>query len=390
VKVRRLLAGLITAGLLAGCGLERGSANDGPSGPESAPPSAAAPQYADYRGFAIGDAWNGMSETQLAMQATRARSLGSEVLRIDIEWGRIRPNEHGPYDWAEVDRRLKIAKDTGQIVMATLAYAPEWARDDACKDEFTCEPDNPNEFNDFATEFAHHVSGSELELENTVKFVEIWNEQNNDKIDPEKYARMLSLASESIHNILQDAKVGFGGMAPNAETEGGTMTAPDYLRAVNKYLREKERKQPKDVYDAVSFHPYGYPARPDQPYIWNGMTQTEGDPSVSDVPNLHAVMVTEGIGGMEVWLNEFGAPTCGSVKVSDPEDPNWNEHGGVTAEYQKDLIMRFLNWKFKHMNVTVRLLHTLQDRDSDSPDREKCFGAYDDQGNLKIPGLALR
>jgi polysaccharide biosynthesis protein PslG len=382
VKARRFVAGIITAGLVAGCSFERGSATDGPSaGPEGGPPSAPTAQVIDLRGFAIGDGWNSKSETDIAAQADRAKGVGSKVLRLDIEWGRIRPDQNGWYNWDETDRMLKAAKASGQIVMATLAYAPEWARDNACKNDFTCEPQDPESYNDFVNEFAHHVA--EQDMEETVAYLEIWNEQNNDKIDPEKYAKMLALASESIHLILQDAKVGFGGMAPNAETEGGTMTAADYLKAVNKVLREKEKKDPAKVYDAVAFHPYGYPARPGEPYTWNGTTQAEGHPSVTDVPNLHAAMVAEGIGGMEVWLNEFGAPTCGSVKVSTPEDPAWNDRGGVTRAYQHQILADFLNWRFKGLNVTVRLVHTLQDRDSDSPDREKCFGVYDDQGNLK-------
>ncbi|HSE61478.1 MAG TPA: hypothetical protein VLA88_04255, partial [Candidatus Saccharimonadales bacterium] len=100
-------------------------------------------------------------------------------------------------------------------------------------------------------------------------------------------------------------------------------------------------------------------------------------------------MVAEGIGGMEVWLNEFGAPTCGSVKVTSPEDPKWNDQGGVEPSYQNQIIQDFLNWKFQKMNVSIRLIHTLQDRKSNSLDREDCFGVYDDKGKLKTSGFRL-
>ncbi|HSE61234.1 MAG TPA: hypothetical protein VLA88_02980, partial [Candidatus Saccharimonadales bacterium] len=273
MKGRRIVAGILTAGVLAGCSVEGGSAATNPS-PNTSPGIV---PTAELRGFAIGDGWNDKTETEIAALAKRARTIGSQVLRLDVEWGRVRPNQQGWYNWTEVDRNLNTAKKTGQLVMATLAYAPEWARDDACRDEFTCAPKDPESYNDFVNEFAHHVA--EADLEETVAYIEIWNEQNYGSIDPEKYATMLALAGQSIHMVLQDAKVGFGGMAPNAQNEGSAQTAATYLKAVNKALRDNEKKQPTAVYDAVAFHPYSYPAKPGQPYTWNGITQTEGDAS---------------------------------------------------------------------------------------------------------------
>jgi hypothetical protein len=377
----------MTASIIAASGCESGSAM-----PEQTTSASGAPAAtAELHGFAIGDAWNGKTAEEIAAQTERAKSVGSRILRLDIEWGRVRPDQNQWYDWTEIDRNLAAAKKSGQFVMATLAYAPEWARDDACRDDFTCAPKDPESYADFVNEFAYHISGTEYE--ETVAYLEIWNEQNNNKIDPEKYARMLALASQSIHMVLQDAKVGIGGMAPNAESEGGNLTAPDYLKAVNKALRDKERKQPADVYDAVGFHPYGYPAKPGQPFVWNGVTQTEGNAQTPDAPNLHALMVAEGIGGMEVWLNEFGAPTCGSASEATPQNQQWDNFvdgkSYVNRELQHQMITDFLNWQFQDTNVTIRLIHTLQDKDSKSTEREQCFGVFDDHGKLKTAGLKL-
>jgi hypothetical protein len=408
MKARHVIAAVTATATLAACSPNSGKAV-APASPEGAPSiSTAGPEHTDLHGFAIGDAWFGLSQEQMAHQGVLAKAVGANAIRFDADLGRLSPDNDRKYTWDEFDTMNRTTRTVGSAVI-TIAYVPERTRDPNCvkiranndQDPFVCPPawpeaGQPDPYGVFAGDLATHLVETKLDdgtpMAANVADFEVWNEQNNDEIPPDRYAAMLIEASKNIRAHIPHARIVFGGMAPNAETKDGFYSAAAYVLAVNKVLRDKGH-DPKDIYDAIAFHPYGYPAKPDQPYPWNGMTQLEGAPGVSGVQVLYDAMKADGIGDMDVLLDEYGAPTCGQDSKATETNQHWDDFTDksyVDYKLQNDMLAQFIHWRSsKGMRITGRFVHTLKDKDSSSKDREDCFGVYDDKEQLKTPGFSL-
>lgn len=232
-------------------------------------------------------------ERELAIYA----DLGIKWFRLDLNWAAIEHTQ-GSYDWSETDRIVSAARRHGLRVLAMPAHSPEWA---------TSHPGQTNAPPRRLSDFTAFVSAAVTRYKPFgVRHWEIWNEPNLVSVwypapEPRVYARMLIKASRAIRRADPRAMVIAGNMGPALDIPGGKDISPSrFTRLIYKYGAGNS-------FDALSVHPYCFPALPSSPNTgdWNAFQR---------LPLVRKVMVRNGDAAKKIWLTEFGAPTGTSEK----------------------------------------------------------------------------
>ena len=232
-------------------------------------------------GFSIQDT----TDAQLRSDLTRSKKLGVKQIRIDISWEQIQP-ERDVISWEKTDRVLAAAKNRKLKVLAVVGFAPEWSR--AADGQVV-----PARFRNFVDAVAKRYRYK-------VANWEIWNEPNqihrwNANPNPATYARVVEAASSRIRRHDPKAKILMGGLAPGTDERDGSELSPiSFLKGV--YRAGIDRSS----YDAVSIHPFSFPAFPSGDEEWNTFNR---------LPDIYAVVRNNGDGGKPMWLTEYGART---------------------------------------------------------------------------------
>lgn len=117
----------------------------------------------------------------------------------------------------------------------------------------------------------------------------------------------------------------------------------------------------KDSLDAVSVHPYSYPALPSD-------ARTVSDNTFYQLRDVHAVMQRNGDGAKLVWLTEFGAPTA-TVHVR-------SGRGSIVIDDQRQaaIIADGLRYATQLGYVGRVFIYSIRDEKTGDPDGEKNFG----------------
>ncbi|HKX73228.1 MAG TPA: cellulase family glycosylhydrolase [Candidatus Saccharimonadales bacterium] len=332
----------------------------------------------EAKGFSLGTTLFWKSNEEIDLKLNRAKILANSV-RIDMDWAVIQPTETGAWEWRETDRIVNAATRRGLGVVAMVGFAPKWARDAACVNEYGCAPADPAKFANFAGQVA-------ARYKTTVKKFEIWNEPNTRSFfapqpNVTKYAAMLSQAGAAIKQASPDAKVGSGGLAP-AYGENAPVNFVSQLYQAG-----------ATNFDAVGLHPYSPPALPSQHAKWSAFTQIEGDPSIPDMQTVLGVMKANGKGDNEIWLTEYGAATHGTGIKATLEDQHFKDYDSVPDSYVDEalhakMIDEFMHYKFREAKVTVRMMYGFYDIKSkeQSSHPEDFFGLYRKDG---VPKQAI-
>jgi hypothetical protein len=135
---------------------------------------------------------------------------------------------------------------------------------------------------------------------------EVWNEPNinafwEPKPDVDAYVGLLKSAASAIRAGDPDATVVAGALAVARDAGDGSTIAP------LTYLDRMYSARAAGSFDALSLHPYTFPAAP-----------PGHDTLFANLPDAHAAMVANGDGHKPIWLTEFGAPTgTAGVAVSE-------------------------------------------------------------------------
>lgn len=335
----------------------------------------------EAKGFSIGTTLFWKSNEEVDVKLNRAKILANSV-RIDMDWAVIQPTETGPWEWRETDRIVNAATRRGLGVVALVGFAPPWARDPACINNYGCAPSDPAKFANFAGQVA-------ARYKDKIKKFEIWNEPNTPNFfapqpNVPKYAAMLTQAGAAIKQASPTAKVSSGGLAPGYD--GGSLIAP--VTFISQLYQAGATN-----FDAVGLHPYSQPGLPTQPARWSAFTQIEGHPSITDMPTVLGVMKANGKGNNEIWLTEYGAPTHGTGNIATLDDQHFKDFDAVPHSYVDDalhakMVDEFMHYRFSEANVTVRMMYGLYDRKlkSESNHPEDFFGLYSKDG---VPKQAI-
>ncbi len=128
-------------------------------------------------------------------------------------WGTSNPEPSpGAFDWASLDRRMAIVRETGGIPVITLCCAPDWMKGGTAGEtdwkHLTVAP-TPEHFKDFA-ELARQVA---LRYPD-VRYFQVWNEfkgfwnRPDRRWDYEGYTELYNLVYDALKSVSSDIKVG--------------------------------------------------------------------------------------------------------------------------------------------------------------------------------------
>ncbi len=302
-------------------------------------------------GFQIIDA----SPAALRKQLRGMRDVGARRLRIDISWARVEATR-GHYDWTDIDRVVLRARAAGFKVLGVLGYEPAWAHHTSYAASL-----DPSAFASFAAAAARRYAGR-------VSAWELWNEPNSGRFwspgpDPEAYARLVAETAPHVRAEDPSAKVVVGALAPGVDAADGSELSPETF--LGRFYDALPRS---GLFDAVSVHPYSYPAMPGDEESWNTFAR---------LPDLHDVMVRAGDGDLPLWLTEYGAPTGHSLRA-------------VSPRRQARMLVAALRQARQLAFVGPIFVYSYQDAGADNGDLEHNFGVVDHRGRPKPAFWALR
>ncbi|MEV4254917.1 xylan 1,4-beta-xylosidase, partial [Spirillospora sp. NPDC049652] len=213
-----------------------GGAGFGPSGP-AAPASRVAPGAP--KGW---PAW-GFTHTQVSLDARHspARALGDlsrqampQVTPI-MGWGLDNPEPSpGEYDWASLDHRMDVIRETRGTPVITLCCSPDWMKGGPQGEtDWTHLEDavDPRHFDDFAS-----LAAKVAQRYPDVKYYAVWNEfkgfWNNgaNRWDYEGYTRLYNKVYAALKKVNPELRVGGPYIVLNSDAPGRGAGPPSRLR----------------------------------------------------------------------------------------------------------------------------------------------------------------
>jgi hypothetical protein len=247
--------------------------------------------------------------------------------RQDLTWRRIE-TKPGVYNWDYYDRVVDELLAHGIMILADLAYEPDWVREKINSPE--------------AVEaYVRFVRAAVTRYKDKIKHWQIWNEPNFGghfwRGTPEQYANFLSAAGKAIHELDPEAKV------------AGFNTAFVDLKWTEKILS----LIPYDCFDILCFHPYRPPNSPEEKEdLWFRDHYSKTDPMagydyLSQVEMLWGLMWRYGK-PKPMWVTEI----C------------WNSHihpYGSSELRQADMLVRFYVLSVASGKVQKMFWWTLRD-----------------------------
>lgn len=295
------------------------------------------------------------SDTELERDLDLVEGTGVRWIRFDFEWWSAEP-EPGRFDWSQIDRVVREARERDLQVLGTLGYTPEWARPAGAVDD-KVPPEDPDRFGAFVAEAVRRYAPQ------GVRHWEVWNEPNIVQFwkplpDPEAYAELLLTASAAIRAEDPDATVVSAGLAPAADRPDGKYLSP------RTFLDRVYAAGAGGAFDAVGMHPYAFPYGVEKVAEWN---------QFQTMPDTYQVMVRHGDASKKIWATEFGAPT-GTAEAA------------VTATAQVEMIRsawtKWTRWPF----TGPIFWYSLRDVGTNESDVEENFGLVHRDFSPK-PGL---
>jgi hypothetical protein len=266
----------------------------------SSPPSSAP---TSRLGISLGGDGSNWTAADLNRALDDMKAMGVKWLRHDQPW--IQSSATAGINWTS-DRVVDAALLRGITPVVILWQFPSWANKD------------PVKFGDFCGKAAAHFSAK------GVHHFEIWNEPNLfiflNPVDVVLYTKCLKAAYPAIKAADPNSVVISAGLSAENETQSGVrMKALDFLQAI--YANGG-----KGYFDAVGFHPYGWPDLPSVQTTWNGWQMM-----ASTSPSIRSIMVANGDGAKKIWATECGAPS--NVVGEDKQASFINEYYTLGAAY---------------------------------------------------------
>jgi O-antigen ligase len=245
-------------------------------------------------------------------------------VRQIFPWDEIEP-EKGRYNWEKWDEIVDAVGNFSTLrLIAVLMYSPTWARTEQSPDDHTAPPANPNDFANFASEFAKRYGDA-------IDYYQVWDEPNLTATwgglepRPIEYAAILRESYSAIHSADSSATVIAGALAPTIEH--GPKNISDIL-----YLRDLYALGIQPYMDAVGAKPYGFSSSP------NDRTLNPDTLNFSRIITLREEMVSHGEGHKAIWAMNWGWNSLPKDWTGKPSI--W---GDVTADQQIEYSLASLN-----------------------------------------------
>ncbi|MDR3664967.1 MAG: cellulase family glycosylhydrolase [Mycobacterium sp.] len=227
----------------------------------------------------------GLSPADIDKTLTQLQSIGVQNVRVLVPWGSIEPFGPTP-DWTLMDNVMNAAAAHNMGVLAVVAGTPLWAGSAIPLGSAAPKP----------SDYASFISQVATRYGSTISAYEILNEVNSasfyQPMDPTSYTAILKAVYPVIKQINPNATVVAGALAPLMDVGGLTASAPTFVQGM--YAAGAQ-----GFFDAISIHPYDFSANNDQPLS-----------ALSQVDQVHAIMVQNGDGTKLIWATEYGWQTA--------------------------------------------------------------------------------
>ncbi len=242
--------------------------------------------------------------------------LGATVLRQEIRWDMVEPNQ-GQFDWTAADILVATAKAEQWRLIGLLGYGNLWASKlGKSQNDYDFPPDDPNDFATYAAAVAGRYKADAQDWE-------IWNEQNSGwrfwknangdaAGDPKGYADLLLPTYAAIHKENPAAHVAYGGL----------FYLPQFIPGAEAFFSASLAARPQlaQAFDALAYHPYSlYPpinppefsTPPGQP----GIARYAADETAR---RLQQLIVSDAKTPRPLWVTEVGWPADDGIEDLAP------------------------------------------------------------------------
>jgi hypothetical protein len=237
--------------------------------------------------FGVNEAWG-----QELGEVDRAGRLGGDTLRANLTWASVEHTQ-GQYNWGAFDALYSRILASGARPLFIVTGAPCWAtqRPGCTKSgHYPPAPAFDQAWGDFVAAAAARYPQA--------RGIEVWNEPNFAAFyaggpDPERYAKLLRIASAAVKSVAPQMPVISGGLAAFTKNGKGAMR-------YDKFLRRMLAAGAATSADAIGHHAY------------SGRLLRDGhvDGLRLQLAELKDVMVDFGAEQLPFWITETGVSTA--------------------------------------------------------------------------------
>lgn len=223
------------------------------------------------------------------------REMGADTIVEFFPWAYVEHTED-EYDWTNVDRIVRHARNQGIHIIARMGLVPAWARPDT-DDQFstlnTLPEESYDDFAEFVADFAARYAG-------VIDHIIIWNEPNlafewgYREVDPAGYVHLLQAIYTPAHNANPNVVILAAPLAPTLEPPGSPAGLNDVL-----YLQAIYEAGGAAYFDGLAMHTYGFTESSDVPAAESALNFRRAE-------LLRAVMEQYGDGDTPVFITETG------------------------------------------------------------------------------------
>jgi polysaccharide biosynthesis protein PslG len=267
--------------------------------------------------------------------ASAVEELGAKWVRLSVQWAYVEPfpGIYDPWQLAETDRAVDIARASGAQVLLMIYNAPSWASGSTGSNV----PRDPADFARFAGSLAGRYRGK-------VSAYEIWNEEN--------YVRFWSTGpnAAAYTQLLRAAYPAVKQADPAAEVVFGGLSTGDY-----RFVEAAYAAGARGAFDAMAVHPYTYCGTAGPTEIRRERDGRMTRDSFLAYREVRASMLARG-DDKPIWLTEFGWNT--SSERCDPAAGIWQ--GGVSEETQANYTSKAFALIQKDRYVQIAIVYSVR------------------------------
>lgn len=225
------------------------------------------------------------NDGEVERAAGRIAELGVDVVRLDMNWSAVQPDDADSYDWRDYDYLLNLSEESGFDLFPVLGYSSTWS---SSAGFFTSDPESvfyPPDIGEYAW-FSYQAASR---YGDRIRAWQVWNEPNNEYFmlpspDADIYGEMLRESYLAIKYADPDSVVVMGGLANDTSH---SLPPADFLESLYE-------GGGRSYFDAAARHPY--------------TTTAEGSPALrSRLTEVRGVMAKNGDADKPLWITEFGS-----------------------------------------------------------------------------------
>lgn len=233
-------------------------------------------------------------------EVARLRIAGGTMMRIQLGWGRLRPEPKTPFYFGHYDDVIASAAASNVEVLGLLAGTPSWLPHN--RSGWPATPTGLAQYRQYVTAVAgRYGRGGTFWKENPllpyrpITTYEVWNEPNRTDMSPagggrpRAYARLLAITRTALNYYDEKALIVTGGV-----TERRRSSNQSGVRFLKRLYAVKGAR---DDFDIVGLHPYG-PKGTDAVRITTDFRKALDDLDDPDTP---------------IWITEIGWGSGGEV-----------------------------------------------------------------------------